>query len=117
MSNETPQARLNLKTELMRPDGETPRTFESVRLESEDEWNALLARARVTNTHLDDATPTSGKEGRDLVVFYTGLYRALTFPRRLDEPGPSGVEHWSPYGGRGTRPGWARRGIPRRASS
>ena len=23
-------------------------------------------------------------------MFYTGLYRALTFPRRLDEPGDSG---------------------------
>ena len=35
------------------------------------------------------------------MVFYTGLYRALTFPRRLDEPkiggGAGETRHWSPY--------------------
>ena len=55
------------------------------------EWNSLLGRASV-----DDAA-LSGKTARDLQVFYTGLYRALTFPRRLDEPGDNGPVHWSPY--------------------
>ena len=62
-----------------------------MRQEGADEWNSLLSRASV------DSTELSGKTARDLQVFYTGLYRALTFPRRLDEPGDDGPVHWSPY--------------------
>ena len=36
---------------------------------------------------------------KHLTVFYTGLYRALTFPRRLDEVASDGsVVHYSAYG-------------------
>ena len=80
-----------------RSGGRHERSFGDVKLESEDEWNALLSRAAVKNTHVDESTPTSAKEGADLVKFYTGLYRALTFPRRLDEPGERGPVHYSPY--------------------
>lgn len=35
---------------------------------------------------------------RHLTVFYTGLYRALTFPRKLEEIDENGkVVHYSPY--------------------
>ena len=77
------QASRNLQEEL--------KPHDAVRQEGADEWNSLLSRASVDDTAL------SGKTARDLQVFYTGLYRALTFPRRLDEPGDSGPVHWSPY--------------------
>ena len=93
------QARHTYDVELRR-ESSHERSFGDVRLESEDEWNALLSRAAVKNTHADASPPTSALEGKDLVVFYTGLYRALTFPRRIDEPSARGAEkrlHWSPY--------------------
>ena len=93
------QARHTYDVELRR-ESSHERSFGDVRLESEDEWNALLSRAAVKNTHADVSPPTSALEGKDLVVFYTGLYRALTFPRRIDEPSARGAEkrlHWSPY--------------------
>ena len=93
------QARHTYDVELRR-ESSRERSFGDVRLESEDEWNALLSRAAVKNTHADASPPTSALEGKDLVVFYTGLYRALTFPRRIDEPSARGAEtrvHWSPY--------------------
>merc|ERR1719433_709210 len=35
---------------------------------------------------------------RRVSIFYTGLYRALIFPRRLDELDESGrIRHYSPY--------------------
>jgi len=77
------QAAKNLELEL--------KPHDAVVSEGAAEWNSLLARASV-----DDAA-LSGKTARDLQVFYTGLYRALTFPRRLDEPGDNGPVHWSPY--------------------
>ncbi|KAH8068506.1 glycosyl hydrolase [Aureococcus anophagefferens] len=93
------QARHTYDVELRR-ESSHERSFGDVRLESEDEWNALLSRAAVKNAHADASPPTSALEGKDLVVFYTGLYRALTFPRRIDEPSARGAEtrvHWSPY--------------------
>ena len=77
------QASRNLQEEL--------KPHDAVVTEGADEWNSLLSRASVDDTQL------SGKTARDLQVFYTGLYRALTFPRRLDEPGDNGPVHWSPY--------------------
>merc|ERR1719399_302943 len=84
------QASLNLQEEL--------KPHDDVVEEGADEWNSLLSRASVDDTAL------SGKTARDLQVFYTGLYRALTFPRRLDEPGDNGPVHWSPYRS-GVQPG------------
>ncbi|CAE7468453.1 unnamed protein product, partial [Symbiodinium necroappetens] len=37
--------------------------------------------------------------GKRLEIFYTSLYRALLFPRRLEEETPAGLQHWSPYSG------------------
>ena len=79
------QAQRNLALEL--------RPFDEAKAEGAQEWNALLSRASVEDT----SQGHGGKVSRDLVVFYTGLYRALTFPRRLDEPGQDGPIHWSPY--------------------
>ena len=45
-----------------------------------------------------DAGDLSERSSRHLTVFYTGLYRALTFPRRIDEVDSNGkVIHYSPY--------------------
>lgn len=40
----------------------------------------------------------SAESSKHLTVFYTGLYRALTFPRKLEEIDDNGkVVHYSPY--------------------
>ena len=45
-----------------------------------------------------DAGDLSDKAARHLTVFYTGLYRALTFPRKLEEMDENGkIVHYSPY--------------------
>lgn len=45
-----------------------------------------------------DPGSVSEKSARYLTIFYTGLYRALTFPRRIDEVDSSGnLNHYSPY--------------------
>lgn len=45
-----------------------------------------------------DAGDMSESSMKNLGVFYTGLYRALTFPRRLDEVDAQGQQvHYSPY--------------------
>lgn len=45
-----------------------------------------------------DPGDTSEKATRYLTIFYTGLYRALTFPRRIDEIDENGkMVHYSPY--------------------
>ena len=45
----------------------------------------------------------SDENSRHLTVFYTGLARALAFPRRLDEVDKAGrVLHYSPYDPAGT---------------
>jgi len=77
--------------------------FDSVTREAREEWRQLLKRADVVDPG-DLAEDTQ----RHLTVFYTGLYRALTFPRRLDETKPDGsTVHYSPYadGGPLVRPG------------
>lgn len=49
-----------------------------------------------------DAGEVSEASSRQLTVFYTGLYRALTFPRRLDEIDERGRRvHYSPYSSTG----------------
>jgi len=57
-------------------------------------WRRELRRVEV----LDSGPPTAASFRR-LEIFYTSLYRALLFPRRLDEETSSGIQHWSPYSG------------------
>lgn len=74
------QAEENERAEL---DGNS---YEDLLKESRDEWDSLLSRVKVE--------PRQTAKGQDyLSVFYTCLYRALTFPRRIDEGG----RHYSPY--------------------
>lgn len=81
-------AELSLQRELPESAG-----FDLVAASSRREWNALLSRVDVV-----DATPLSEDTSKHLTVLYTGLYRALSFPRRLDELDLSGqVVHYSPY--------------------
>eukprot|EP00930_Biecheleria_cincta_P040380 TRINITY_DN27671_c0_g1_i1.p1 TRINITY_DN27671_c0_g1~~TRINITY_DN27671_c0_g1_i1.p1 ORF type:complete len:938 (-),score=136.39 TRINITY_DN27671_c0_g1_i1:29-2842(-) len=81
------QAKLNLDREV------GGRHFEEVERESRDIWRELLGRVDVV-----DPGPLSQKVSERLEIFYTGLYRALTFPRRLDEIDASGkTVHYSPY--------------------
>jgi len=80
------------------------RSFDDVAQESKRVWNEHLRRIEVV-----DAGEMTEENFRRLTVFYTGLYRALLFPRRLDEPDLTDKAkriHWSPYaGGGGTFPG------------
>ncbi|MEM7732903.1 MAG: glycoside hydrolase domain-containing protein, partial [Pseudomonadota bacterium] len=55
-----------------------PPSFDEAWDEAKNEWNDLLGRVQGEGTTL-----------------YTSLYRALTFPRRIDEGG----RHYSPYDG------------------
>lgn len=55
----------------------------------------LMSRVNVLDTSID---PQSEQSSRHLTIFYTGLYRSLTFPRRLDEVDSNGRRyHYSPY--------------------
>jgi len=58
-------------------------------------WSAELGKVMV-----QDAGPNPVTAFRRLQVFYTSLYRALLFPRRLDESTTQGIKHWSPYDGK-----------------
>lgn len=79
------QATLNLK--------EVAGSYDDVYQMAKGTWSKLLRRVDVL-----DAGEESGDSARQLTIFYTGLYRALTFPRRLDEIDSSGhVVHYSPY--------------------
>ena len=83
------QARRTLELEVGR------RSYEAVVEESRSVWREMLNRVEVV-----DAGPLREATFRRLSIFYTGLYRALLFPRRLDEPllgDPSARVHWSPY--------------------
>jgi putative alpha-1,2-mannosidase len=55
-------------------------SFETVAAEARAVWHNLLKRVDVV-----DAGVVSEYSARSLTVFYTGLYRGLSFPRRLDE--------------------------------
>eukprot|EP01038_Epipyxis_sp_PR26KG_P009005 gene9005-12147_t len=82
------QAQYNLKTELG-----SSKTYDQVAKETRTVWNKLLRRVDVV-----DAGEVSEASNRHLIVFYTSLARALSFPRRLDEINPAGqVVHYSPY--------------------
>ena len=65
--------------------------------ESKAVWRRMLGRVNVV-----DSGVTSAAQTKHLSVFYTGLWRALTFPRRLDETDKDGnMVHYSPYSGEG----------------
>lgn len=70
-------------------------TIDSVANAAKLAWRSMLQRVDVV-----DAGPQVHETWHRLNVFYTSLYRALLFPRRLDENTPQGVQHWSPYDGR-----------------
>mmetsp|Transcript_3551 Transcript_3551/g.8867 ORF Transcript_3551/g.8867 Transcript_3551/m.8867 type:complete len:952 (-) Transcript_3551:2-2857(-) len=81
------QARLNLWHEV------GGHTFEEVELDGKMLWREMLGRVRV-----EDPGPLTKPVVDRLTIFYTCLYRALTFPRRLDEVDENGkIVHSSPY--------------------
>ncbi|CAJ1331139.1 unnamed protein product [Effrenium voratum] len=71
------------------------RSFQQLAAEGATAWRSLLRQVEVL-----DAGPATATTFRRLEVFYTSLYRALLFPRRLDEETPAGIQHWSPYNGK-----------------
>jgi predicted alpha-1,2-mannosidase len=69
------------------------RPFEEVEEESRQVWRELLGRVEVV-----DPGPMTAEVSQRLAIFYTSLYRALCFPRRLDELDLNGRKvHYSPY--------------------
>lgn len=56
-------------------------------------------RSKLLGIEVVDAGGPSAETFRRLELFYTCLYRALLFPRRLDEHTHEGRRHWSPYSG------------------
>ncbi len=69
-------------------------SFSDVHKSAKDIWNKMLLRAEV----MEDHDTVSEDFTKKLTVFYTGLYRTLLFPRRLDEVNADGhVVHYSPY--------------------
>lgn len=85
------QAQLNLEREVM------GKTFEEVEEDAKLVWREMLGRIDVV-----DAGGTPHEAFKRLSIFYTGLYRFLTFPRRIDEVDAQGkVIHYSPYAAAG----------------
>jgi putative alpha-1,2-mannosidase len=82
------QALINLRREL-----KPKKAFDTIALDAKMVWSKILRRVDVV-----DAGVLSDASNRHLDIFYTGLYRALTFPRRTDEVDASGkTVHYSPY--------------------
>jgi predicted alpha-1,2-mannosidase len=73
--------------------------FDSLKAEAREEWRSMLGRVEV----VDPGDDVDGDWVQThLTIFYTGLYRALSFPRRLDEVASDGsVVHYSAYAPRG----------------
>lgn len=69
------------------------RPYEDVEEESRQVWSELLGRVEVA-----DPGPMTAEVFQRLTKFYTGLYRALSFPRRIDELDQKFKRvHYSPY--------------------
>jgi predicted alpha-1,2-mannosidase len=69
------------------------RSFADLMMESKMVWRELLSRVEIV-----DPGAMSAEVFRRLTIFYTGLWRALSFPRRLDEISEKGTKiHYSPY--------------------
>lgn len=82
-----PMARRALSTQVAR------RPYDAVLAESRMVWRRMLSRIDVV-----DAGGVSAQAARRLTIFYTGLYRSLLFPRRLDELDERGKRvHYSPF--------------------
>jgi len=82
------QAKLNMRREV-----KNDKSFDQVSKESKTVWRNILKRVDVV-----DPGEHSEFASRNLAVFYTGLYRALMFPRRIDEfDANQQVVHYSPY--------------------
>lgn len=73
------------------------KAFDEILLDTKMVWKEMLGRVDVI-----DPGPMTESNTRHLTVFYTGLWRALTFPRRLDETSADGrMLHYSPYDPKG----------------
>lgn len=69
--------------------------FETVKQEGRDVWNQVLGRMEVEDENIDNKR-----------TFYSMLYRATLFPRKLYEIDSKGnIVHYSPYNGK-TLPGY-----------
>ena len=76
---------------------ENDKQFNVVAYEARRTWNEILRRVDVV-----DPGPINGWAIRNLEIFYSGLARALSFPRRIDEVDIDGkMIHYSPYSPRG----------------
>jgi putative alpha-1,2-mannosidase len=95
------QAAYNLDSEL------TGRSFDDIKEETRIVWNRSASSLSLTSSspsspsplalrilnrvEVIDSGPVTAESTKSLITFYTGLYRALMFPRRLGEPSPSSL--------------------------
>lgn len=83
------QATVNLAAEI----GES--SFDEIMVASKAEWRATLSRANVVD--VGSAYPAQAANDY-LTIFYSSLWRATQFPRKLYEVAANGsAMHWSPY--------------------
>jgi len=69
------------------------KSFDDTLLETKNVWNRIMSRVNIL-----DAGQLTEQSARYMQIFYTGLYRALMFPRRIDEIDSKGqLVHYSPY--------------------
>jgi putative alpha-1,2-mannosidase len=93
------------------------KSFDQILYETKTVWRQLMRRVNVidgavlpvsssletideeeTGSRKESSGSLNEKSTRYLTIFYTGLYRALTFPRRIDEIDETGkIIHYSPY--------------------
>jgi len=73
-------------------------SFEAVKATAKAAWNSVLSRVNVTDV---GSGYTPAQEQDALTVFYSCMYRASRYPRKLWEVDASGAAvHWSPYDGK-----------------
>lgn len=83
------QATVNLASEI----GES--SFDEIMAASKAEWRATLSRANIVD--VGSAYPAQAANDY-LTIFYSSLWRATQFPRKLYEVAANGsAMHWSPY--------------------
>lgn len=70
-------------------------TLDEVAAESKAEWSSVLSRANIVDV---GAGYSAATQADLLTTFYSSLWRATQFPRKLFEVAANGSEiHWSPY--------------------